>query len=185
MISYFAKQDEYRYDLYDELKKMKRLDLFPDSFNTHISLGKSRILLENSYGKPDSVLYLDRLPVEYKGKKGFVYFFKVKPKKDDGFWKIATVGLVPEDPQKFEFETDKLEWPYFPTISNIYSRLPSYNSYNFTRITDTKIKEDEPLQGQLSKILKKLLYSKRKSAKKFYNDEDEEGLGRNRNYEND
>jgi hypothetical protein len=42
--------------------------------------------------KPDSVLYLDRLPVEYKGKKGFVYFLKVKPKKDDGFWKIATVG---------------------------------------------------------------------------------------------
>jgi uncharacterized protein YbaP (TraB family) len=51
MISYFAKQDEYRYDLYDELKKMKRLDLFPDSFNTHISLGKSRLLLESSYGK--------------------------------------------------------------------------------------------------------------------------------------
>jgi hypothetical protein len=179
MISYFAKQDEYRYDLYDELKDMKRMDLFPDSFNTHIALGKSRLLMENSYDKPDSVLYLDRLPAEYKGKKGFIYFYKVKPKKDDGFWKIATVGLIPEDPKEFEFKTDEKTGLFFPALSDMYSEIPSYG-YDFTRITETKIKEDEPLQGQLSKILKKLLYSKRKSAKKFYSDEDDEGLGRMR-----
>jgi hypothetical protein len=38
MLHYFAAQDEYRYDLYDELKNMKRTELFPDSFNTHIAL---------------------------------------------------------------------------------------------------------------------------------------------------
>jgi uncharacterized protein YbaP (TraB family) len=179
MISYFAKQDEYRYDLYDELKDMKRMDLFPDSFNTHIALGKSRLLLENSYDKPDSVLYIDRLPAAFKEKKGFVYFYKVKPKKDDGFWKIATVGLIPEDPKEFEFKADEKSGLYFTPLSDIYSGIPS-SIYDFTRITETKIKEDEPLQGQLSKILKKLLYSKRKSARKFYTDEDEEGLGRSR-----
>jgi len=158
---------------------MTRMDLFPDSFNTHIALGKSRLLLENSYDKPDSVLYIDRLPAAFKEKKGFVYFYKVKPKKDDGFWKIATVGLIPEDPKEFEFKADEKSGLYFTPLSDIYSGIPS-SIYDFTRITETKIKEDEPLQGQLSKILKKLLYSKRKSARKFYTDEDEEGLGRSR-----
>jgi uncharacterized protein YbaP (TraB family) len=189
MLRHFAAQDEFRYDLYKELKVLKRMELMPDSFNTHIALGKSRILSLGSYNKPDSVLYVDRLSAEFKGKKGYVYFFKVKPKKDDGFWKIATVGLVPEDPKEFEFKKEETSfpstggWTMYPPLSGLYSDYSLWNNdqYGFTHLTETKLKEDEPINDQFRKILKKLLYSKRKSAERFYN-EDEDGLGRRSRY---
>jgi uncharacterized protein YbaP (TraB family) len=187
--AYFAALDEYRYELWKELKYLKRTNLFPDSLNTHIALAKSKLLNENAYNKPDSIVYADRLPAEYKGKKGYVYFFKVKPKKDDGFWKIATVGLVPADPGQFEFEAEEPAgpggWTFYPPLSAFDSALPSLTNTDFTRMTDTKINNDEPLMDQFSRILKKLLYSKRKSAKRFYSDDEEGGLGRRETFEID
>jgi hypothetical protein len=181
LMKYFADQDDYRYELYSELKEMKNKDIFPGSFNNHLDLGRSRLLSENSYGgKPDSVLYIERIPAEYKGKKGFIYFFKIKPKKDDGFWKIATVGLVPEDPKEFEFEPEEFRSLNRYSVSSYYSDYGPDNDFDFTRITDTKIKDDEPLADQLRKIFKKMLYSKRKSGKRFYSgdEDDERGFGR-------
>ncbi len=46
-----------------------------------------------------------------------------------------------------------------------------YNNFDFTELTDTKVKEDEPVNKQLAKELKKILYSRRKSAKEFYGKE--------------
>jgi hypothetical protein len=178
LIKYFAAQDEYRYELYSELKDLKQKELFPASFNNHIELAKSRLLDEASYNKPDSTVYIDRMPASYKGKQGFIYFFKVKPKKDDDFWKIATVGLVPQDPKEFEFEPEEHSLASLKSYSLLFSSFDNFNEYDFTRITDTKIKEEEPLSDQLKKILKMLLYSKRKSGKKFYSDGDEDRFDR-------
>jgi hypothetical protein len=49
----------------------------------------------------------------------------------------------------------------------VYDREGSY-SLDFTQFTDIKIKEDEPLNRQLNDALKKMVYSKRKSARQFY-----------------
>jgi uncharacterized protein YbaP (TraB family) len=164
---FFASLDEYRYELYEELKRLKKEDKFPAKYNNHLDLGKSKLLKEKNYDKPDSLLYIDRLPAEIKGKKGFVYFYKYKTKKDDLTWKLATVGLVPQDPGTFEFEnTDKPDFnDYYSPLSYL---LSDYFTYDFTSFTDAKIKEDESLPDQLRKTMKKLLYSKRKSAKEFY-----------------
>ena len=84
MLTYFASLDEYRYDLYNGLKKIKQLDKFPARYNNHIELGRSKLIsAASSYSKPDSVVYLSRLQAKVKGKKGYVYFFKYKKKKDD------------------------------------------------------------------------------------------------------
>jgi len=64
------------------------------------------------------------------------------------------------------------------SYSLLFSSFDNFNEYDFTRITDTKIKEEEPLSDQLKKILKMLLYSKRKSGKKFYSDGDEDRFDR-------
>jgi hypothetical protein len=183
MLKYFAGMDDYRYQLYSELKKIKRKELFPSAFNTHIDLGKSKLLDEgNQYDKPDSIIYMERLPMEFKGKKGFMYFFKVKPKKDDGFWKIGTVGMVPENAKEFEFEKEEgvKGFTLYPPLSALgaLGEYGAYSELDFTRITETKIKDDEPLNDQLNKILKKLLYSKRKSAAEFYSTDDEDGIGK-------
>jgi hypothetical protein len=83
-----------------------------------------------------------------------VYFFKYRQNKEDNSWKLATVGLLPSNPQEYRFQK-KL------------SRKEEFD-YNFTEITKTKIDEEEPLKEQLEKALKKKVFSKRKSGAQFY-----------------
>lgn len=162
--AYFAALDNYRYELYSDLKEINRSEKFPGQYNNHLDLAKSKLLDSKLYDKPDSLVYLDRLPATLKSNKGFVYFFKYKKKKDDDVWNIASVGLVPENPKQFEFdnESDKQE----------YSAYYDDDIRDFTKFGDIKLKEDEPEADQLKTVLKKLLYSTHKSAKGFYDKED-------------
>ncbi len=174
LMSYYAGLDEYRYELYTDLKTLKKKDLFPAKYNNHVDLGRSMLLASKSYGKPDTIAYIDKLPAELKGKKGQAYFFKYKTKKDDISWKLAIVGLLPENPDEFDINEDE------EGMEEIYAVVPgwstTYSGYGITGFLEEKIKEDEPLQEQLQKELKKKLYSKRKSAKTFY-------VGLNNDYE--
>ena len=167
LLTWFAAKEEYRYDLYTDLNDIDKLNLFPEKYNNHLDLAKSKILGFKSYDKPDSIVYLDRLPATQKSNKGFVYFFKYKQKKDDDIWKIATVGLVPEDPKKFEFEEND--------DSRQNAKFYNYDDgtdSDFTALTDAKLKDDEPIADQLNTVLKRLLYSSHRSAKEFYDKED-------------
>ena len=100
-----------------------------------------------------------------------VYFYKYKTKKDDLAWKLAVVGLVPENPAQFEF--DKAV-----TGKNLQVNNSEYETneeeWNFTSFTDTKIKEGTPVPELIRKELKKLLYTLRNSGKAFFKEEDNE-----------
>ncbi|MEO7922301.1 MAG: TraB/GumN family protein [Chitinophagaceae bacterium] len=169
LLNYFATLDDYRYELYTDLRENKNLDKFPARYNNHLDLGKSSLLEKKTYGKPDSVVYMDRLLAEYKSKKGYIYFYKYKNKKDDLTWKLAVVGLVPSDPLQFEFEDTEPKSPLLLRFEQTSST--KYNRYELTKFTDTKIREGEPQQVFLEKELRKILYSLRKSAKEFYADD--------------
>ncbi len=172
LLKYFAGLEEYRYELYVALKKRNDLSQFPNLYNNHLDLGKSALIEKVTYSKPDSIIYLDRLKATFYGKNGFIYFYQYKIKKDDVNWKLATVGLVPENPAEFEFEdpgTEDLNMFNSPVFTDY-----SFNKFDFTSFTDTRIKTDKSLMTQLKSELKKLLYSRRKSAKEFY-DKREEG----------
>ena len=104
---------------------------------------------------------MDKLPAEFKSKAGFVCFFKYKEKKDDPLWKLATVGLLSRDPRQFEIKN-----PSAPVYENFGS--DETNEFDFTVFTDVKLISDEPVKPQLSKELKRMLYSHRKSARQFY-----------------
>jgi uncharacterized protein YbaP (TraB family) len=169
LISYFASLDEYRYELYKDLRDINRAAVFPLKYNSHLALGKSKLMGYSNYFKPDSLVFIERLPAVVKGKKGFVYFYKYRAKKDDITWRLASVGLVPEDAKQFEFA----DW--VSTKTGFNSRYPDYDKGNRVDLTDVsgpKIKEDEPIRVQLDRQLKKMLYSLRKSAKEFYPDGD-------------
>lgn len=159
LLKYFAALDDYRYELYSGLKENNLSNLFPADFNSRAELAKSKLLGISRGYKPDSLVYLDKLSVEFKERKGFVFFFKYKSKKDDNNWKIASVGIVPGDAKQFEFDFEKL---------NYWQK----KQYDFTEFTNTKIENETPLPEQLKKALKKMLYSKRNSAAQFYKDED-------------
>ena len=81
----------------------------------------------------------------------------------------ATVGLVSENTHEFLFEdTIKVRLPKYSYEVFNYT---GYNRYNFTGFTDTKADTNGMLAVQLKKELKKMLYSRRKSAKEFYEGE--------------
>jgi hypothetical protein len=164
-LQYFASNDDYRYELYKELQDINQPGKFPVTSKNHIELAKSKLLYEHSYDRPDSVLYMDRLPATIRAKKGFVYFFKYRTKKDDLTWKIASVGLVPEDPLLFEFD---LKPTSSPQQYSSYQSTQGSSQYRFATFSDTRLKEDEPIVGQLERELKRILYARRKSAKEFF-----------------
>jgi hypothetical protein len=171
LLNYFAKLDDYRYDLYSDLKEFDKGSKFPSRYNNQDDLAKSRLLEEKSFGAPDSLVFLDKLPANVKNKKGFVFFYKYKLKKDDAGWKIATVGLMPESSSRFEFnEDDDDDADGYALLDDPASR----NRFNFTGFRDTRLKADQPVAEQLQKELKKILYSHRKSAKEFYEKESNE-----------
>lgn len=172
LLSYFASLNEYRYELYTELSDMNKLHLFPAQYNNHTELGHSAILYSGFYTKPDTMVFLKRMHASHLGKKGFMYFFKFKEKKDDLTWKLACAGLLPEDSTKFEFE--KAGKSQFERIRFDY--LPGKKLYDFTGYTDIKLRDNEPLEVQLGKALKKIMYARRHSAKEFYKDEEDKTI---------
>lgn len=157
LLTYFAKLDGYRYELYSDLKDMKKLQLFPAAYNQPVALAKSKLLKLNSFDAPDTLVFLKKLPFQYQDRKGSVYFFKYR-KKDDPAWKLATVGIVPDDPKKFEFEAKE--------------KKSDEIKYDFTKFLTVRVDNDQPLDEQMEKALKRLSYSKRNSAAEFYNDDD-------------
>lgn len=149
-----ASSDAYRYPLFVSLDALNKRALFPTKYNNAIDLAKSKLWNEVTYAKPDSISYLQKKPLQVLDKDGFVYFFKYKTKKDDTNWKLASVGLLPTDSSAFALDNDTLF------------------DYDFTSLSDVKLKEDEPLQKQIDKRLKQLLFLKHPAAKEFY-DSDE------------
>ncbi len=165
--NYFAAMDAYRYGLFTDLEKLGKQNLFPAKFKDHVEMAKSRLLYESWSEKPDSLLFLQKLPASVKNKKGFIYFFKYKSKKDDAFWKLASVGLVPDQPGVYKYQS----------ATNSTNDYPSYRSRNidpieYTAFSDTRINDETSLDEQLRKELKRLLYSRRKSAREFYDKSD-------------
>ncbi|MBB1284645.1 TraB/GumN family protein [Flavisolibacter sp. BT320] len=153
LLTYFASRDEFRSRLYDDLAKMGQTDKFPLLYKTQQLHAQSKLVAYKTYGRPDTLVYLDKLPMQDKDLDGLLYFFKYKEKKDDNAWKLAIAGLYPKDSTvlvlPMEGDEDEAET-------------------DFTRLTGTKLSADTPLREQLEKMVKKLLYSRRNSASQFY-----------------
>lgn len=166
----YADNDLFRYQLYRDLRGMKHLNRFPVAFNNPQDLGRSELKSLSRYTKIDTVAFVDKRAVEFKNKKGFIYFFKYKSRKDDMSWKLATVGMVPADGKEFEYQLPEAEVTEttYPPLSSLQSNPASV--FDFTALTDTKLDEAEPLADQITKLLKKTLYAKHKSAARFYDD---------------
>lgn len=171
LYTYFASLDDFRYELYADLKEMNLASRFPKRYQNQTDLGKSALLATSEYTKPDSVILIKKLQAFYKGRTGVVYFYRFKTKKDDLTWKLATVGLLPDDTTRFEF-TDS---GYIGSNGKVQTVTGAFEKdYDFTRFTNTRIRDDEPVDKLLEKELRKLLVSRHNSGRMFYNDEDDD-----------
>src|SRR6185436_9912399 len=104
----------------------------------------------------DTLAFVDKLPITYKGKKGYVYFFKYKQMRDDAFWQLASVGMQPGNEKEIDIDDDE-----------------------FTDKQDRKLETEKPTKEQLEKMLKELLNAKHNSASTFY---EARSLGIYKNY---
>lgn len=150
ILQQLAATDRYRSRLYVELENNKRLDRFPAKYKNQPDMARSLLFMDKDYEKIDSVVFISKQPAAYNNKKGTVYFFKYRVKKEDD-WKIGISGLQPENEKEVSSD-DKL-----------------------VTMTEKKIKNDEPVSDQLQKQLKRLIFNFHKSAKNFYGYDDYSG----------
>lgn len=138
-----AADDKYRGLLYEKLEDADRTDKFPKAYANQLALARSYVVMQNEYDKMDSIVFIKKMPASIKNKTGQVYFFKYRIKKTDD-WKIAFSGLQPSKDKELSGD-DRL-----------------------TMLTDKKIQKDQPLDDQLNKELKKMVFSFFNSGRNFY-----------------
>lgn len=141
-----AAKDRLRGKLFTALEKIKRLDKFPATCKTQVDLARSFLVADKGLNKLDSIALVSKQPAAYDNKKGTVYFFKYRVKKEDD-WKIGISGLQPENEKEVSSD-DKL-----------------------SSMTDKKLKDDKSEQEQFEEQLKKLLFTFHPSAKNFFEPE--------------
>ncbi len=142
-----ASKDQYRSSLLKELEELKQTNLFPVKYKTQENVARSLLLADKNEEKFNAIELVGKKMIEVKNKKGWVYFFKYKMKKDDE-WQMGISGLQPENLKEVSSNDD------------------------LVKMIDRKIKDDEPVMEQYDKKLKQLIFSLRKSAANFFNDRD-------------
>jgi hypothetical protein len=145
IIRALAVSDLYRSRLLKSLEAIHRGERFPRSFRNQVDIARSLLVGNRSDNEGVDIQFVDKKFVQFKEAKGTIYFFKYKLNKDDD-WQIGLSGLQPVNPK--EVNTDN----------------------EFVRLTGKKIRPDSPVRDQFEQQLKKLLFSKRKSAASFYLD---------------
>jgi len=82
--------------LYESLKNIDRLDLFPNKYATQEQMTES--LLYDSYFdfETDSMAFIAKKLITIKGNEGYVYFYKSK-KEDEDDYSLDYIGLQPKD----------------------------------------------------------------------------------------
>lgn len=138
-----AAKDNFRGKLFSALEEIKQLDKFPAKYKTQVDLARSYLVMDKGYSKIDSIALMGKQAAGYYAKKGTVYFFKYRVKKDDD-WKIGISGLQPENESEVS-SNDKL-----------------------STMTEKKLKEDKPADEQFREQLKKLLFNFHPSGRNFY-----------------
>ncbi|MEO7768945.1 MAG: hypothetical protein ABIS01_16055, partial [Ferruginibacter sp.] len=138
-----AEKDRWRGKLYRRLEQIKKLNKFPARYKTQIYMARSYLVAEKNYNSVDSIVFVDKQRMVFQGKKGFVYFFKYRIKKD-GDWKMGISGLQPE---------------------NI---LEASSDNSLAAMTDKKIRPELSVNDQYQEQLKRLLFTFHKSAHSFF-----------------
>jgi uncharacterized protein YbaP (TraB family) len=145
IIRTLAAADPYRSTLYQQLLSIHKEDLFPRQYKNQVDIARSLLAASHgSTGLADIQLATSR-KVQFKEWSGTVYCFKYKTGKDDD-WQIGLSGIQPTNQKEVNTTND------------------------FVSLTGKKLKPNIAAGPQFDEQLKKMLFSKRKSAAGFYLD---------------
>ena len=145
IIMTLAAADAWRSDLYQALVSINKTDRFPRQYKNQRDMARSLLAAGRGSARLADVQFVAKRKMQFKESSGFVYFFKYKPGRDDD-WQIGISGIQPPDPSALNTATE------------------------FVSLTGKKLKPSLPIGNQFDDQLKKLVFSKRKSAAAFYLD---------------
>lgn len=145
IIRNLAAADAWRSTLYQDLVSIHRTDLFPARYKNQVDIARSLLAAGRNSAAFADIQLVGRREVQFKESKGNIYLFKYKPGKDDD-WQIGLSGIQPDNLKEVNTTTE------------------------FVSLTGKKLRQDKPVNTQFDDQLKRLLFSKRKSAAGFYLD---------------
>ena len=92
-ITTLATTDEYRHDLYDELKRMNKLKLFPIAYLTQKELGKSKLYeYATDEESPQFITDAGERTILYNGKQQKFYLFKISFSEEEPVYYLGVAG---------------------------------------------------------------------------------------------
>jgi uncharacterized protein YbaP (TraB family) len=145
IIRNLAAADAWRSTLYQDLMTIHRTDLFPARYKNQADIARSLLAAGHNNAVFADIQLVGKREVQFKESKGNIYLFKYKLGKDDD-WLIGLSGIQPVDLKEVNTTTE------------------------FVSLTGKKLRQDKPVNSQFDDQLKRLLFSKRKSAAGFYLD---------------
>lgn len=100
-----AADPKTRLELFEILKKEKKIALFPPKYHSQKSFAESKMLnwLTAMEAEPDGITLLKEKKVSFKGEKGIIYVFKFHYRDDETknfYWGVS--GLYPSDKEKLD-----------------------------------------------------------------------------------
>lgn len=146
IVQSIASDNKYLGTFYEKLYQSKCLNKLPAAYNNQLLLAKSYLVDKLNSDLLDSIVFIKKIETIANNEKGMVYFFKYRIKKEDE-WKIGMSGLQPLDSNETSVNDD------------------------LTFATNKTLIEYEPLDEQLNKQLKRILFSLHKSARYFFSDD--------------
>jgi len=147
IIQSLASSDQYRSTLLKKLEAVQRGNKFPAKYRNQLAIARSQLVYSHSGGEFAAIEYMNKKSITYKQDKGYVYFFRYKVHSDDD-WQIGISGLQP------------------------YNLKEVSDNDDLVRLTNKKLRTDQPSEEQFNNQLKRLLFSKHKSSVSFYFDND-------------
>ena len=142
-----AASDLYRYPLLKKLKSAGLGQYFPARYLNQLDMARSALQAAHPSAPLAAIRYVDKKMVSYGHSRAYVYFFSYKMHPDDD-WQMGISGPQPYDLRETGAGDD------------------------LVKLTNRRIRSDEPVLDQFCNQLKRLLYSKHKSAASFYLDND-------------
>jgi uncharacterized protein YbaP (TraB family) len=142
-----ASKDRYRAKLLAELEDIEKVALFPAAYRKQQDIALSLLMNDKGIEKFAAIEFVTKMPVDVKGEKGLVYCFKYKLKKEDE-WQMGISGVQPVNAKEVSSNDD------------------------LVKMTDKKLKTDEPIAEQFATQIKRLIFEQRKSARNFFTDND-------------
>ena len=140
-----AANDASRSPLYQGLNAIGNEQRFPRRYRTQEDIARSLLVAGHGAAEFAAIRLVEKQATQFKGTKGWVYFFEYKINKDDD-WLIGLSGIQPAGRKDISTE---------PAL---------------VVLTSKKLKTGIPPAEQCAEQWRKLLLSRRKSAASFFQD---------------